>query len=303
MNPPGPTATTTSTSTPTACAILADRSFDAVVASHVIEHLANPVAALQEFHRVLRPGGQLVLIVPDRSRTFDAVREPTSIAHVLAEHDQGVTAVDDEHVREFCTAIWNQPSIHPEPVRSWHDPARLDEERLELHRRRSIHVHVWRPEEFAGLIAATAAVGLGQWELRTHYLVDDTPDHDGIEFGLVLTVPPVRRDASDAAVAFVQAWSEQLLDHPARDPQRLARLTEVLADAVSQHPEVAASVRTPAEVLASRLASVRAEVEAARAATAAAQQDAAAVRGSRTFRAGQAVVAPVRMLRGRGSEQ
>jgi SAM-dependent methyltransferase len=39
-------------------------SFDGVLLSSVLEHLADPVAALEEVSRVLRPGGALVLEVP-----------------------------------------------------------------------------------------------------------------------------------------------------------------------------------------------------------------------------------------------
>ncbi len=39
-------------------------SFDAVWASHVLEHCFNPGLALGEFHRVLKPGGYLFLSVP-----------------------------------------------------------------------------------------------------------------------------------------------------------------------------------------------------------------------------------------------
>lgn len=42
-----------------------DGFFDAITLWYVIEHLRNPTAAIREFHRVLRPGGLLVLSQQD----------------------------------------------------------------------------------------------------------------------------------------------------------------------------------------------------------------------------------------------
>src|SRR5207245_8071380 len=42
----------------------ADSSFDRIVAVHVLEHLPDLPAALDEMKRVLRPAGRLVVVLP-----------------------------------------------------------------------------------------------------------------------------------------------------------------------------------------------------------------------------------------------
>lgn len=45
---------------------IGDTTFDFVYSSHILEHLENPARALQNWWRVLKPGGYLILYVPER---------------------------------------------------------------------------------------------------------------------------------------------------------------------------------------------------------------------------------------------
>jgi SAM-dependent methyltransferase len=49
-----------------------DASFDVVLCTEVLEHLPDPLAALREFSRLLRPGGQLIITAPFCSLTHFA---------------------------------------------------------------------------------------------------------------------------------------------------------------------------------------------------------------------------------------
>lgn len=42
-----------------------DCTYDAIVASHVLEHMQDPMIALANWRRVLKPGGYMVVLVPD----------------------------------------------------------------------------------------------------------------------------------------------------------------------------------------------------------------------------------------------
>nr|MDQ3640790.1 class I SAM-dependent methyltransferase [Actinomycetota bacterium] len=80
-----------------------DASQDFAVASHVLEHVANPLRMLCELHRVVRPGGMVLILLPDRHNTFDRHRPPTTLSHLVEEFEAGVTEVDDAHIEEFIS--------------------------------------------------------------------------------------------------------------------------------------------------------------------------------------------------------
>lgn len=44
---------------------VSDESFDFVHSSHCLEHMVNPVVALNHWFRVLKPGGHMIILIPE----------------------------------------------------------------------------------------------------------------------------------------------------------------------------------------------------------------------------------------------
>jgi SAM-dependent methyltransferase len=174
---------------------LADQSQDFVVASHLLEHLANPLAQLEDMHRVLKRGGVALIFLPDRRYTFDRKRLPTPLEHLIADYRDHVTVVSDEHLEDHLrkTGVWQD---------SWTEEDRRRE--FAFNRERSVHVHCWTEGEFLPVLVHTiVAMGM-RWELLDAMFVEDVTD--GFEFGFALRRAVVDGDPLVAAQRLRVAW-------------------------------------------------------------------------------------------------
>jgi len=59
-------------------------TFDACIASHVIEHFPNPIQVLRSLQRILKKDGQLSLAVPDKRFCFDYFKPLTMTGDLLS---------------------------------------------------------------------------------------------------------------------------------------------------------------------------------------------------------------------------
>lgn len=64
-----------------------DNEWDFVINSHVLEHFFDPIKAIEEWIRVIRPGGILFMIIPHKERTFDKSRERTTLKELIDRHN------------------------------------------------------------------------------------------------------------------------------------------------------------------------------------------------------------------------
>lgn len=63
-------------------------TLDYVIASHVIEHIPDPVRFLKSVETLLRPGGSLLLAVPDHRACFDYFRPRSTTEDMLAAYEE-----------------------------------------------------------------------------------------------------------------------------------------------------------------------------------------------------------------------
>jgi len=58
-----------------------DSAFDGLQAVHVIEHLSDVIRSMEEFHRLVRPGGEVFIVTPHYT-DFSSFCDPTHSWHL-----------------------------------------------------------------------------------------------------------------------------------------------------------------------------------------------------------------------------
>ncbi len=120
-----------------------------VLAIHVLEHCEDPLGMLAAWLRVLRPGGVLLLAVPDRRFTFDRLRPATSLDHLFADRAAGRCTARPRAYAEWVACTEQLPPDQAE--------ARARElERTDY----SIHFHVWDAAALTEMLKAVAGAEL-----------------------------------------------------------------------------------------------------------------------------------------------
>lgn len=78
-----------------------NETYDFLVASHCLEHCANALKTVEEWLRVLKKGGAILLILPYKRGTFDHNRSVTSLEHLLHDLENNIDETDLTHLNEI----------------------------------------------------------------------------------------------------------------------------------------------------------------------------------------------------------
>jgi SAM-dependent methyltransferase len=161
-------------------AVVADAPFDYVIACHVLEHIPDPIDWMDDIARILRPGGLLSLVIPDKRYCFDINRSLTEVSDLVDANLRRLRQPSFREVYDFnskalldmvdTTAVWKGDVDYSAATRqSVGDPDRFA---LEACRKMQtddafvdVHCHVFTPDSFLGVFEKLAHLGLTTFEV------------------------------------------------------------------------------------------------------------------------------------------
>jgi hypothetical protein len=195
--------------------------YDWIVASHVMKHVPDLVAFLIDCEALLKPGGSLVLAVPDKRYCFDILRPVSTVGQVLQAHVDdrkrpwpGVIFDDIAYARKRSGRIgWSLDDPNPleevrppDAARHFFEQACRDESYVD------VHCWVFVPSSFRLIINSLAAfgmTGLRELDFRS----------PGGEFSAVLSTRGPSQALDLGALALAAQAEEREIFLPQSNPQ------------------------------------------------------------------------------------
>lgn len=132
-----------------ALAEIPDKQYDVLLSSHNLEHFANPVKALKEWQRVLKPNGALILVLPYYLATFDHFRRPTDVDHMFLDYEMNIGEDDLTHLSEILA----KHDLSMDPLAGSFD--QFHKRSLNNYFNRCLHHHVFDQHNIRELVTRT----------------------------------------------------------------------------------------------------------------------------------------------------
>ena len=211
-----------------AATVGADAPVDFVIASHVIEHIPDPIGWLAQLADVVAVGGVLSLIVPDMRFTFDAARALTQPAQLVDAHLRRLQVPSAQQIfdhesrflgdvdpgelwRGTCDVAASRRGDVPDADRfAWQrclDSVSSDEYV-------DVHCSTFTPASFLDLLDVLDRLDLLTWELAAFFPTE--PGH--IEFFVTLRRTEAGAAGRPSRLGAIDAARARTAEHERRHP-------------------------------------------------------------------------------------
>ena len=117
-----------------------NKTYDFVFGSHCLEHIANPLKAIYEWLRIVKDGGFIIMILPEKSQCFDHKRSVSSFSTLLSQYNKNVGEDDLSTLSEI---LENHDLSMDPPAGDLHNFTRRS---LDNYNNRCLHHYVYSPD-------------------------------------------------------------------------------------------------------------------------------------------------------------
>jgi len=114
-----------------------DSAYDFILSSNNIEHIANPMKAIEQWILKLKRNGVLVIVAPRKEINFDHKRETVNFTHLMEDYNNGI----DEHDLTHLNEILKLHDLSMDPPAGTFEQFR--ERSLKNYENRCLHHHVF----------------------------------------------------------------------------------------------------------------------------------------------------------------
>ncbi|WP_421840168.1 methyltransferase domain-containing protein [Mycobacterium sp.] len=151
---------------------IASAQYDFLLSSNCLEHVANPIKALIEWKRVVKDGGVLVLVLPNKESNFDHRRPFTKFNHLLEDFAHDVKEDDLTHLDEIL-ALHDLPRDPPAG-----DLEHFRKRSLNNFHNRTLHHHVFDVQLIGELLNYVGFEIVDMTTTKTDFFALATKNHE-----------------------------------------------------------------------------------------------------------------------------
>ena len=122
-----------------------DNTYELLISCNNLEHMANPIATLKEWERILADKGLMLLILPNKKSNFDHKRPDTTLEHLIDDYKQHVGEDDLTHLDEILTLH----DLNRDPLAKSFENFKL--RCMDNFNNRCMHHHVFSQQTLSGM--------------------------------------------------------------------------------------------------------------------------------------------------------
>lgn len=139
-------------------------SYDFLLSSNCLEHVANPLKAMDEWTRVVKRNGAVLLILPNKEVNFDHRRPVTLFQHLIEDYQGDVGEDDLTHLDE----ILQLHDLSMDPPAG--DRASFRMRSLDNFHNRTLHHHVFDADLIRKIFGHAGLDMVAQQETKTDFI-------------------------------------------------------------------------------------------------------------------------------------